>query len=94
MASAAARVVIGMQANAPADTLGAELEVGTNFQFVVHQAAGMVSVQIGATVTEALIRLRAHAFRHGLLAGDVAKEVVDRRLRFDPDGEARNPSNG
>ena len=94
MASAAARAVIAMQANAPADTLGAELEVGTNFQFVVHQAAGMVSVQIGATVTEALIRLRAHAFRHGQLAGDVAKEVVDRRLRFDPDGEARNPSNG
>ena len=94
MAGVAARAVIGMQANAPADTLGAELEVGTNFQFVVHQAAGMVSVQIGVSVTEALIRLRAHAFRHGLLAGDVAKEVVDRRLRFDPDGDARNPSDG
>ena len=91
MASVAARAVIGMQPR-PGRTLGAELEVGTNFQFVVHQAAGMVSVQIGASVTEALIRLRAHAFRHGQLVGDVAKDVVDRRLRLRSRRRRRNPS--
>lgn len=48
----------------------------------VHQAAGMISVQLGVTVGEAMVRLRAHAYGHGLRLGEVAKEVVARRLRF------------
>jgi hypothetical protein len=68
--------------------LGAELEVGTNFQFVVHQAAGMVAVQLGVDVAESTLRLRAHAFGADRLVADVARDVVARRLRFDPsDGE-------
>lgn len=94
MADAAARVVIDMQAGAPSGTLGQEQDIGTNFQFVVHQAAGMVAVQLGASVTDALIRLRAHAFRTGRLVSDVAKDVVDQRLRLDSDGDTSNPSNG
>jgi hypothetical protein len=86
MASVAAEAVIGMQAHAPLGSLGAEFEAGSNFQFIVHQAAGMVSVQLGVSVTEALIRLRAHAFRHNRLVSDVARDVVRRRLRFD-DGD-------
>ena len=35
-----------------------ELETGADFHFVVHNAAGMVSVEEGISVTEALIRLR------------------------------------
>jgi GAF domain len=48
----------------------------------VHQATGMVSVQIDVTVTEALARMRAHAFVHNRLLIDVARDVVDRRLAF------------
>lgn len=88
MAGIAARAVIDMQTGAPDGALGAELEVGSNFQFVVHQAAGMVAVQLGASVTEALVRLRAHAFAHGRLVAAVAGDVVARRLRFDNDGSA------
>ncbi|MDA2809319.1 GAF and ANTAR domain-containing protein [Nocardiopsis sp. RSe5-2] len=54
-------------------------------QVEVHQAAGMVSIQLDVTVDEAYSRLRAHAFRHDMTLADVAVEVVRRRLRFTPD---------
>ena len=62
--------------------MAAELEIGADFHFVVHNAAGIVSVQEGISVTEALIRLRAYAFSHGRLLADVARDVVARRLRI------------
>jgi hypothetical protein len=52
---------------------------------VVHQATGMVIVQLGVTAAVALIRLRAHAYAHDRRLRDVAADVVARRLRFDPD---------
>jgi hypothetical protein len=42
----------------------------------------MVSVQQGISVTEALIRLRAHAFSNDRLLADVAQDVIARRLRL------------
>ena len=63
--------------------LGAELEAGGNFRFVVHQAAGMVAVQLGVSVDEALVRIRAHAFSNDETVVDVAEDVIARRLRFD-----------
>ena len=83
MADVAARWVLEAQAGAPPGALADELEVGADFHFVVHNAAGMVSVQRGLSVTEALIRLRAYAFSHDRLLGDVARDVVDRRLRLE-----------
>jgi hypothetical protein len=49
-----------------------------------HQATGMISVQLGVSLEEALVRLRAHAFASGAALGDVAGEVVRRRLRLGP----------
>jgi hypothetical protein len=82
MAEIVARWVLEAQAGAPADTVAAELEIGADFHFLVHNAAGMVSVQEGISVTEALIRLRAYAFSNGRLLADVARDVVERRLRI------------
>jgi hypothetical protein len=50
----------------------------------VHQATGMISVQLGVSLQEAFVRLRARAFASNAALGDVAAEVVDRRLRFGP----------
>jgi ANTAR domain len=50
---------------------------------VVYQATGMISVQLGVSLEEALVRLRAHAFGSSIALGDVAAEVVARRLRLD-----------
>ena len=49
----------------------------------VHQAVGMISVQLGVGLAEALVRLRAHAFGNDRPIAAVAADVVARRLRFD-----------
>lgn len=51
----------------------------------VHQATGMIVVQLGVGATTAYAALRAHAFTHGRHLADVAADVVARRLRFDGD---------
>jgi hypothetical protein len=55
---------------------------------VVHQATGMISVQLGVSLEEALARLRAYAFAASAAVSDVAGDVVSRRLRFEPAGDA------
>jgi len=82
MADVLANWVLGVQANAPPGSVAEELERDADFHFVVHNAAGAVSVQLGVSVTEALIRLRAHAFANDRPLRDVAEDVVARRLRF------------
>ena len=53
----------------------------------VHQATGMITVQLGVTAAVALIRLRAHAYATDRRLRDVAADVVARQLRFEPDPE-------
>jgi GAF domain-containing protein len=77
-----AQWVLDAQAVAPAGTVAASLEEESDFHFVVQNAAGMVSVQLGISVTEAHLRLRAYAFRENLLVREIATDVVSRRLRF------------
>jgi len=48
----------------------------------VHQATGMILVQLDVDATEAFARLRAHAFASGNSIQAVAKDVVQRRLNF------------
>ncbi|MCF1599013.1 GAF and ANTAR domain-containing protein [Streptomyces muensis] len=49
----------------------------------VYQATGMIMAQLGVGTDEALARLRAHAYAHARTAVDVARDVVEHRLRFD-----------
>ena len=72
-----------MQDRAPPGLVSTDLEASTNFRAVVAQATGMVAVQLDVSVTEALVRLRGHAFGDGRRVEEVAVDVVDRRLRFD-----------
>jgi hypothetical protein len=53
----------------------------------VHQATGMLTVQLGVTAAVALVRLRAYAFAHDRRLREVAADVVARHLRFTPDIE-------
>lgn len=89
LAGLAARAIVATQAGADPGELAADVEAGADFRFVVHQAAGMVAVQLGVPVDEALVRLRAHAFGHGRSTVDVAGDVIAQRLRFSaPGGDA------
>jgi AmiR/NasT family two-component response regulator len=40
-------------------------------------------IQLGVTIEEAFLRLRAYAFAHDRRLPDVAADVVARRLRFE-----------
>jgi GAF domain-containing protein len=53
---------------------------------VVHQATGMLIVQLGVSAAVAMIRLRAYAYVHDRRLRDVAADVVARRLRFESEG--------
>jgi hypothetical protein len=83
MADVAAQAVLTMQADAPPGLVATALEAGADFQYVVHQASGMVAAQLEISVGQALIRLKAHAFGHDRPLNDVARDVVARTLRFD-----------
>ena len=82
VADVTARWVLDAQAGAPADAMAHELEAGADFHFTVHNAAGMISVQEGISVTEALIRLRAFAFSHDRPLNNVARDIIARTLRL------------
>ena len=79
MAYLAARMVLSSGPSGP----GLVTRSGAEFHLAVHQAAGMVSVQLEVSLAEALVRLRARAFAADTTVDAVAAEVVDRRLRFD-----------
>ncbi|MGW7257398.1 GAF and ANTAR domain-containing protein [Streptomyces sp. NPDC054834] len=44
----------------------------------IHQATGMIMVQLGVSAEEAALRLRARAFAQGRTSREVAKDIVDR----------------
>ncbi|MGW0247148.1 GAF and ANTAR domain-containing protein [Nocardia goodfellowii] len=51
----------------------------------IHQAAGMVIAQAGASARGAYALLRGYAYGQGLSLTEVAERVVARRLRFGPE---------
>ena len=55
---------------------------GAAFQRHVHQATGMVQIQLGVKTAEAFLALRARAFATSRPLSDVALDVVERRVRF------------
>jgi hypothetical protein len=52
------------------------------YQLQVHQATGMVMAQLGVSLDEAFLALRARAFSDGRPLSDLATDVVARRVRF------------
>ena len=91
MADVAAAAVLMLQANAPPGKLAAELEASADFQYVIHQASGMVSAQLEVSVGQALIRLRAYAFGNDRPLAEAARDVVARTLRFDTENGEKDP---
>jgi hypothetical protein len=53
----------------------------------VHQATGMVVAQLSVAPRIAYLRLRAYSFANDRPLTEVARDVIQRRLRFDPDDE-------
>jgi hypothetical protein len=51
----------------------------------LYQAQGMVMVQLGVSLAEALVLMRAYAFAENRRLDDVACDVVNRTITFDED---------
>jgi hypothetical protein len=83
MASVVGRAVLALQARAVRGSLASELESEASFDFVVHQAAGMVAVQGSLSLGDALVVLRSHAFASSCGLSEMAGRVVARQLRYD-----------
>jgi hypothetical protein len=68
--------------------------LGTGFE--LYQAQGMVMYQLGVDLGEAMSRVRAYAFAHDRRLGDVAADIVDRRLVLEADGpdDGTEPNEG
>lgn len=63
----------------------ADRELAALERVEVYQATGMLMGQLGCGPSEALVRLRAHAFSVGMTASEIAWLVVDRQLVLEAD---------
>jgi hypothetical protein len=59
---------------------------GGDNQFEVYQAQGMVMVQLGVPADQAMARIRAYAYRQDRRIGEVAADIVARRIILERDG--------
>jgi len=82
LAELAVLVLLDSHGHALPDTDGLDGVVGDRAE--LFQAQGMVMVQLGVSLAEALVRIRAHAFGEGRRLHEVAADIVARRLSFDP----------
>jgi GAF domain-containing protein len=64
----------------------------TLYRAAVHQAVGMLSVQLTLPLADAMLRLRAYAYQSGRPVNDVSHDIVTRQLRLDPDGSSIRPA--
>jgi hypothetical protein len=85
-ADVATTMLLDAQRAAEQDTAADGLDEAMAYHFELHQAQGMVMVQLGVSLTAALALLRAHAYAHDRDLVDVARDVVARTLRLDRDG--------
>ncbi len=81
-ADIAALMLLGLRTD-PGEGRVWERSWGTRIE--IHQATGMVIAQLNLNAADAFARLRAYAFTEHQLLGDVARDVVARRLRFTED---------
>lgn len=73
------------QDNARPDAAVDWLDGAIDGRAALFQAQGMLSVQLGGSLTEAMSRMRAHAYAEDRRLDDVARDIVARRLQFDQD---------
>ena len=85
LAAAATALLLHLQMMSEPGDVHADLADSLVDRAVVHQASGMVAVQMETDLADALTVLRARAFASGRPIVDVAHDVVARNLRFSHD---------
>ena len=65
-----------------------------SYRAEIDQATGMLTEQLGVSITDAFVRLRAYAYANDIQLADVARDIVARRLRLFPDPDPDLASEG
>lgn len=86
VADTVARSMLETQSRNETDLLADDLDDPGGHRAEIHQASGMVAVQLGIKVADAEARLRAHAYALNRSVVDIARDIVERRLRLVDDG--------
>jgi hypothetical protein len=87
LADVLTETVLSLQDAAPDGVLAAGLDDAVAYRAQIHQAAGMVSIQLGVSPHDGLSAIRAYAFAHGVGVDKVAADIVGRRLRLTDGGD-------
>jgi hypothetical protein len=82
LAETGTHAVLGLQAGAPLHGLHELLADQPPHWAHIHQATGILSVQLDASLEEAFVRMQAHAFAADRPLAAVAEDIVARRLRI------------
>jgi hypothetical protein len=85
LASIATEALVEGQGDSDVGAAPSGVEQALESRFAVYQAQGMVMVQLGVPLDEAMARLRAHAYANSRTLGSVARDIVARTLTFDRD---------
>jgi hypothetical protein len=82
MATLASDAIVAMQAGK--HELGEVFSANFTNGGDIHQAAGMVSEQLGISIVDALVRLRSHAYASNTPLSAIARRVINGQLTLDP----------
>lgn len=85
-AQAALETVLDGQERGDQGNSGSAVEQAVAHNTALYQAQGMVMVQLGVSLVEALSLIRAHAFAQDQRLGDVAGKIVAGKLVLGRDG--------
>jgi hypothetical protein len=84
-ADVAVTTLLDGQENAYPGTAADGLDEAIGRGAELFQAQGMIMVQLGVNLAEALARIRAHAYAEDRNLHEAARDIVERKLRFYPD---------
>ena len=84
-ANIAVSVLIDGQSTATGDDRVSSVDDVLAYRAEVYQAQGMVMVDLGVTLTEAMARLRGRAYAEGVPLSELAKDIVAGTLRLERD---------
>ena len=91
VADVLAQTILTMQSMSSTSALSTDLTDANAHRAEVHQASGVLAVQLEIGVTEALVRIRAHAYATDQPVAEVARQIVAHELWLDDDRTAGSP---
>ena len=84
-ANIAVSVLLDGQSTTTGDEKVSSVDDVLAYRAEVYRAQGMVMVDLGVTVTEAMARLRAYSYAEGIPLSDIAKDIVAGTLKLERD---------